>query len=184
MRRCKCSVVVLARASFLPDICLSSYLSLVFAYETCHAARRYELAPASRPACARVRRGIPACAAVRRACAAVRRPPKLAQRSPSPSQPTYGLLGRANDAAAAGMALMSRLVAQRRRPWRGWTDPHAAHTRAPHGPHTGITQARNAPHQPIVVRVTPPPASFPASAHPAPSSPVSRAQPCVGRLRR
>ena len=108
------------------------------------------MAPASRPACARVRRGIPACAAVRRACAAVRRPPKLTQRSPSSSQPTYGLLGRANDAAAAGMALMSRLVAQRRRPWRGWTDPHAAHTRAPHGPHTGITQARNAPHQPIV----------------------------------
>jgi hypothetical protein len=77
--------------------------------------------------CARVRRGIPACAARAPACASVRRPPKLTQRSRSPSQPTYGLLGRADDAAAAGMALMSRLVAQRRRPWRGWTDPHQAH---------------------------------------------------------
>lgn len=102
---------------------------------TCHAARRYELAAASRArVCARVRRGIPACAARAPACASVRRPPKLTQRSRSPSQPTYGLLGRADDAAAAGMALMSRLVAQRRRPWRGWTDPHAAHgpTRTSH----------------------------------------------------
>lgn len=93
------------------------------------------MAAASRArVCARVRRGIPACAARAPACASVRRPPKLTQRSRSPSQPTYGLLGRADDAAAAGMALMSRLVAQRRRPWRGWTDPHQAHgpTRTSH----------------------------------------------------
>ena len=119
---------------------------------TCRENKAYELAAAlgCGPAWSSVVRVWSRVVRVVRVWTSVDRPPKLAQRSPSPSQPTYGLLGRANDAAAAGMALMSRLVAQRRRSWRGWTDPRASHTPAPHGPHTGITQARNAPHQPIV----------------------------------